>query len=126
MSLTLTGDDRLVRIFAEAGRAAPRALVEATMHSAFEMFEDSQMIVPVDTGALRASGQVRPPQVQGARVEVEIGYGGAAAPYGIYVHEDLEANHAPGTSAKYLEIPVAQRTPGWQDEIVRRIEEILR
>jgi hypothetical protein len=124
-SMTLTGDDRLIEIFAKAGRGAGAALVQATMQSAYDIFEDSQMVVPVDTGALRASGQVRPPEVSGTNVEVVIGYGGPAADYAIYVHEDLEANHAPGTSAKFLEVPVLNRLPEWQDEIVHRVKELL-
>lgn len=126
MSLTLSGDDRLLRMFAKAGAGAPKALLQATTHSAYDIFEDSQMIVPVDTGALRASGQVRPPKVEGTTVEVVIGYGGPAVDYAIYVHEDLEANHAPGTTAKYLEIPVTNRAGEWQHEIAHRVEELLR
>lgn len=30
---------------------------------------------------------------------------GFSAPYAIYVHEDLEARHAPGKQAKFLETP---------------------
>lgn len=125
MSLTMVGDDHLIRLFTKAGREAVPALKQATTESAYDMFEDSQMIVPVDTGALRASGVVHPAQERGSTVEVVIGYGNSAAFYAIYVHEDLEAKHAPGTSAKYLEIPVTNRVPEWQQEIAHRVREIL-
>ena len=37
-----------------------------------------------------------------------IGFGGAAAPYAIYVHENVSARHAPPTQAKFLEQPVME------------------
>lgn len=125
LSLSLVGDRRLLDLFARAGAGAGPALVQATVESAQSMLADSQEIVPVDTGALRASGQVWPPHVSGGDVEVVIGYGGAAVQYAIYVHEDLGANHAPGTSAKYLEIPVTRRVPTWEAEIARRVQALL-
>lgn len=67
----------------------------------------SQEVVPVDTGALRASAFTR--VVQGSRSQlgqfttaVAVGY---TMFYAIWVHENLEAGHAPGKIAKYLEVP---------------------
>ena len=54
--------------------------------------------VPVDTGALRSSGQVVGPDTQG---KVEIRYGGAAAPYAVRQHEELNYRHDVG-EARYL------------------------
>lgn len=39
---------------------------------------------------------------------VVVGY---QANYAVYVHENLEARHAPGTQAKYLEQPARQLSP---------------
>ena len=124
--MTLTGDTRLVELFAKAGAAAPGALLRATYESAHLVLADSQEIVPVDTGALRASGQVHLPAVSGTNVEVVVGYGGPGVDYATYVHEDLSAHHAPGTSAKFLEIAVTRRTNGWQDAIAARVQDLLR
>jgi hypothetical protein len=64
--------------------------------------------VPVDLGTLRASGHVQPPAVQGSRVSVTLGYGGAASAYAVVQHERLDFNHPRGGQAKYLEAPVMQ------------------
>lgn len=53
--------------------------------------------VPVDTGALRGSGRVEGP----LRNRVFLSFGGAAAPYALKVHEELQAFHTVG-EARYL------------------------
>ena len=62
--------------------------------------------VPVDLGILRDSGHVGLPDISGSRVQVEIGFGGAAQDYAAIVHEDLTANHPNGGGPKYLERPL--------------------
>lgn len=86
-----------------------------------KVFTESQNLVPVDTGALKASGNVKSPKMEvvantgigsgGATVSggratvVEIEYGGPNAPYAMIVHEDLQMRHAPGKTAKFLSRP---------------------
>ncbi len=53
--------------------------------------------VPVDTGALRSSGRVEGPKLNA----VTLSFGGAAAPYAIKVHEELDTPHTVG-EARYL------------------------
>lgn len=76
------------------------------------MTVSKEVYVPVDTSNLRQSGQVLLPEIKGSAVMVEMGYGGFAADYSLYVHEDLEAHHPRGGSAKYLEIPLKAATDG--------------
>lgn len=64
-----------------------------------------QRYVPVDTGALRSTGSVKPSVIAGDSVTVEMGFGGPAAPYALIVHERLGAHHPIG-QAKYLEEPL--------------------
>lgn len=87
-------------------RTAERILARAVFSEAETVLNESKKIVPVDTGVLKNSGAVSPPKIEPGSVEVEITYGGAAAPYALYVHEDPEARHEPGKTYKYLEIPV--------------------
>ena len=47
----------------------------------------SKQLVPVDLGILRSSGHVRLPIELGKTIIVELGYGGAAKEYALYVHE---------------------------------------
>ncbi len=83
-----------------AGRAAYQL--------AEEIMTDSKEIVPVDKGILMNSGYVPAPVVQGSLITVELGYGGAAAPYAATVHEMMDGHvhwTRPGSGPKYLETP---------------------
>ncbi len=87
--------------------------------------------VPVDTGNLRGSGYVSLPEIEGSSVSVEIGYGGAAAPYAAVVHENPRAGRTGGVSPqgkkykhyaqvgqwKYLEQPVNEARDGFNQRI---------
>lgn len=84
-----------------------------------------QQYVPVETGALRASGFVAPPQVSGNAVAVVMGFGGPAAPYALVVHEDLTKQHPVG-SAKYLEIPFKARVAGMPAVLKARLNQHIR
>lgn len=76
---------------------------------------------PVDTGELRGSVQVVGPARQGSRLYVMIVAGGTAAPYAIYVHEDLEAFHKVG-QAKFLESVILESRPYMLQRLARRIQ----
>lgn len=101
----------------------PKEAARALYREAHAIFRASQRIVPVDKGFLRASGVLEGP----TNGEVLIGYGGPAASYAIYVHEDPEARHKPGKSYKYLEKPLYAAIPGMEqriaDQLKRRAEE---
>lgn len=85
-------------------------LLARSMHSEAEtVLNESKKIVPVDLGTLKNSGAVQKPKVTKKSVEVDITYGGAAAPYALIVHEDPDARHAPGKTFKYLERPFLAR-----------------
>ena len=64
----------------------------------------SQQIVPIDKNNLRPSAFTRS-EGKGFKTDVQVGY---TAAYAVYVHENLEARHRPGKSAKYLENPMKQ------------------
>lgn len=59
--------------------------------------------VPVDTGALRASGHVQDPVIGPNEVSVQFGYGSAAVAYASVVHETHR------THSKFLERHVLDR-----------------
>lgn len=107
---------------ADLGDKAISSLGKALYGEAQGIMAASEPLVPVDTGALRSSGYVTPPEEDGDRVVVYLGYGGPAAKinpktlestdgYAIYVHENLEAHHPVGC-AKFLELPFNQATEG--------------
>lgn len=66
------------------------------------VIEEAKRRTPVRTGTLRNSGHVRSADKSGFLV----GFGGPAAPYAVYVHENLKARHRVG-EAKFLEKAMA-------------------
>lgn len=85
----------------------------------------SQRLVPVDTGELKSSGHVELPKISGSKVQVDLVYGGPAAPYARIVHEDLDAFHKVG-QAKYLEEPFLAERAGVLKEFVSVMRQMLR
>lgn len=106
----LRGDKALVNVLKRLGKDAPNALAKALFKEGEQIMAKSKRLVPVDTGALRASGHVQPPVIVGKKVSVTLGYGGAAAPYAVFVHEK-PARHNPPTQWKYLETPLNEAIP---------------
>lgn len=105
----------------EVEQAMPQVLNE----EAQLIFRESQRLVPVKTGVLRASGQIVPPRKKGNNFEVVIGYGGAASSYALEQHENMRYRHKEGKSAKYLEIPAQQRAQTMPEMISRRLRRII-
>ncbi len=79
---------------------------------------------PVPTGhvpgSLRASIHVIGPIRIGDRVYTLIAAGGTAAPYALYVHEDLEAFHRTG-EAKYIESVILEAAPYLLGRVAKRV-----
>ena len=63
---------------------------------------ESQKIVPIDTSNLKASAFTRA-KGKGFDTIVSVGY---TAAYAIFVHENLDAKHKEGKTAKFLEKPI--------------------
>ena len=85
---TIEGTPQLQAALRRAGAAGPQLLGRGLYQEAEGIMTTSkQSHVPVDAGVLKTSGFVRPPEARGAAVSVELGYGGAASAYAVYVHE---------------------------------------
>lgn len=76
---------------------------------------------PVDDGTLRASVHQQGPFRSGPKIFTYIVAGGPAAPYAIYVHEDLEAFHKVG-QAKFIESVMLESRPYMAARVAKRIE----
>ena len=86
------------------------------------MTRSKRSFVPHDLGTLSGTGQVNDPVVSGKSVEITLGFGGAAAPYALAIHEHPSASTPPswegkaivfspaGTGPKYLERPLKAAT----------------
>lgn len=116
----IRGSKALQRELKRRARGAPKALAGALFIEAEGIMGKSKRIVPVDKGPLRASGHVQLPKIRGKKVSVTLGYGGAAAPYAVFVHEK-PARHTPPTQWKYLETPFNEAIPGMAGRIAQRL-----
>ncbi len=74
---------------------------------------------PVDSGALKRSGQVEMKDEMG-EITAHLTFGDAAVGYAVPVHEDLEAHHPVG-EAKFLESTVLESAPFMHERVARRI-----
>jgi len=85
------------------------------------IFNKSQRYVPVDTGALKISGEMKVEQ-KGEKVIGTIGYGAGGDPfYAAYVHEMTELKHDPPTRSKFLQAAVEEELPLTRRRIVAAI-----
>lgn len=126
MGVRMIGLSALAKQYGRAGMGTQTALRQAVFMEANEVLNESKKLVPVDTGALKNSGRVEQPRVDGRGVSVEVTYGGAAAPYALYVHEDPDASHAAGKTYKFLEIPAKKRAPIFTRNVKRRFITYIR
>lgn len=91
----------------------PRETDHILLEMARKIIKDAQdNYVPVDTGALKASGFARIDDAGG----VELGFGGEGIDYALVVHENPAPYHPIG-QWKYLEEPVTAAMPGMLDNI---------
>jgi len=89
--------------------------VEALNHGAELLRGDSQPLAPIDTGILRATGQVTP-ATQGDLTA----YVSYDTVYAARQHEELDWYHDEG-QAKYLEGPLTENESKYQEAIANRL-----
>lgn len=131
-TITLVKNQKLAQLLAQAGPNAARNLAQALNEEAQLAFQVSQRAVPHADGTLRASGRLTPARASGDKVQVTIGYGGAASAYALRQHEEplthpdpRNPKSSPKGQSKYLEKPVRDRVPSLQKNLQRRIKRIL-
>jgi hypothetical protein len=97
-------------------KESQKALGQALVMGALLLQRESQKIVPVDTTTLKKSANdgTRLEEI-GGQPSVTVGYG---TDYAIYVHENMEARHAPGKTAKFLTRPMEEK----KGAIIKTIE----
>jgi hypothetical protein len=96
MRVEVKGTQALINALAKAGKRAPQALGQALSIEAESIMATAKRgmgegpsgsMSAVDTGTLRASGNVQHPKHGVGNVSVTMGFGGPAAPYALYIHE---------------------------------------
>jgi hypothetical protein len=107
VTLRFTGTARLEKNMIGSADGVFSGAAKGTRQLANQAFRISQVLVPVETGALRSSGRVVSARVGAYTYRSSILYGGASYPrvvdYAVYVHEILDHKHAPPTQAKFVE-----------------------
>lgn len=91
--------DKILKALVKIGTEKPKKMLKGMLRAGNYLKRMSQEIVPVDSSDLKSSCKVTedndytPPHVL-------VTY---STDYAVYVHEDLDAQHAEGTQAKFLE-----------------------
>ncbi|CAB4156623.1 hypothetical protein UFOVP655_80 [uncultured Caudovirales phage] len=122
----IEGAQELRNMLEVSGKDAGQIVGQVILEEANTIFAKSLILTPVDTGALRGSGGVSAPQHTPTGIGVDIFFGGPAAPYALYVHEIMYYQHNAPTQAKFLEQPFMERLPNIQQNMARRIIDLLR
>ena len=112
VKVKITGQKELAAAMKKAGNDARRLAAAAIFQEAERVMAKSKEESPVGTdGVLRASGFVRPPEDNGRKITVELGYGGAAQSYAAAVHEGTRPHFPPVDALK----PWARKFLGDED-----------
>ncbi len=86
--LVLKGENAVARSLRQFERRKLKRMETALVAGAKVILEDAKELVPVDTGALRASGVVEPVTKDGGKIRTGVSFGGGGVDYAIDVHED--------------------------------------
>lgn len=120
-TIRVTGARKLRRTLARLDGNARKALARGLFQEGEAIKAVGVPITPIEFGPLRGSWIVLPPVETSRGPEVEIGVGGASAPYAVFVHERTELRHRPPTQAKFLETPLQERSRGMAGRLARRV-----
>lgn len=101
--------DKPIAEFRAAAGAALYMMGEKIIARAVEL-------CPVDTGALRGSKQVYPPEFHGANITVRLGFGNASVKYAEAVHEAVGRKFRVG-QAKFFEVALLESAPTFREDV---------
>lgn len=104
----LTGNEALVANIKRLGKAYPEAMAGALYKLGVVILSEALPRVPVEFAVLRTSGYVSPPEGEGVKANVEVGFGTV---YAVAQHERMDYRHPRGGEAKYLEKAVHAVAP---------------
>lgn len=126
--IKVEGDAEVLANLKRLAGEYPNATGAALYDEAQAIMDESQKIVPRDTGRLASSQYVAPPVEATSGPEVELGY---ATNYAMAVHEippppdkspgGRSATHENGQQWKYLETPLKAAFRGFAERLARRI-----
>lgn len=118
--LKVSGFRELKKALKAQGQRAEKSLAAALYAEGERIMAEAKRLCPVDTGTLRSTGHVQKPVIRRGSIEVTLGFGGPAAPYAVYVHENLNVHHTVG-QAKYLEKPLNDAARGFAERLAAEV-----
>lgn len=104
----ITGVAKVQANIRALGKAYPAAMAGAIYKLAVVILSGAIRRAPVEHGVLRASAYASPPQGEGVKANVEIGFGTV---YAVPQHENQDWHHPKGGEAKYLEKAINEVAP---------------
>lgn len=105
-------------------RAYRDALAEALYREGVDLLAEANPHTPYEFGGLEATGEVVGPAWEGDVCEVAVGYGDGPDPLPVVAvvqHERTDFRHAPGRTAKWLEVAGLARQAGLPDRVAAHI-----
>lgn len=118
MAKGLTGVSEMKRTLERLAAQAQQNARKAAQSEMGQILETAKARTPVATGQLRDSGRVVPADTDDTAIRVGITFD---APHAVYVHEDLDAEHATG-QAKFLESALNEAAPTLARRIAAHIK----
>ena len=98
MPIEVKGVEAVLQAFGKARKETGKRIEDSLRQCGEILLTASLPLVPVQTGKLKGSGRVEV-RGRGLAATASVIY---EAPYAIFVHENLEARHAPPTQARFL------------------------
>ncbi len=95
---SISGIDEIIKNLKRIDAQIARGVARGLKRGGLLLQRESQKIVPVDKGPLKASAFTRNVGGSGFKTDIIVGY---TAGYAVYVHEDLEAAHGAAFNEKY-------------------------
>lgn len=123
LKVTAVGDKELMAKIRALGKAGEQAGRKILYRKAEKIAGKAKDEVPVDTGALKSTIHVD--LGDGDEISAAVVCGGPAAPYAVYVHEDLTARHPVG-GPKFIERPFLEEVPTVAPAIVAELNKVAK
>ena len=96
--------------------AAARGLLVGAEH----ILGEARKVVPIAEGTLERSGAA---SVDEQQLVAAVSFD---TPYAVRVHEDMNARHSPGRTAKYLERPTTEQADTFRALVAAQVRRALR
>lgn len=122
-----TDETKVLHSMRNAGQKGKLAIRRSMRATAEFILAESQKIVPMDTGALAASGKVEVTFGTGLDTVATVSYGDANAPYAVFVHEDLSKRHGSAFNVHYAqEIAAGYTHERRPEEQAKFLEDVMK